>query len=276
MALDPNLPTRARTEQASPVIDNEIPAYRAVSGMAITSLLLGMLTAMTFIDSAFLLAGLGAIVFGVLARRKIHRMPDVLTGDKLAQVGIVLAVLLGLTATTHAEVDKFLTRQRINAFADLYLKELRSKSPDEVLWYHQHPDTRAAKTPEQVRDETLKAGQMAKMEYDRKVATVARLQKEVAAGAQLHREGLETSGYEGLTPYGAVLLEVHDSKLPATPSQTPFTLLEIKGERKAGRFKWWIGDLRADYKPKSYVHEEKPVDDGHGHGGGGGGGGHAH
>ena len=274
VALDPNAPPRTRDDRGASAIDNEIPAYRAVSGLAITSLLLGSLTALTFIDQAFLLAGVAAVVCGLLAQRKIRRMPDVLTGIPMAQAGIALAVFLGLGATTHSYVDDFLMKRKINEFADFYLKELADKSPDEVLWYHQPPDIRSAKTPQQVRDETLKGGQMAKFEHENKVAAIERLKKALASGGQLHREGLEKSGYDGLTPYGAIVLEMHGSKVPLEPGQSDLCLLEIKGERKGGRYKWWIGDMRTDYKPKSYEHKEKPVDDGHGHGGGGGAHGH--
>ena len=96
MALDPQ-----PRPVASTVIENEIPAYRAISPLAVLSLVLGLLSLLCFTDPSFLVVAALAVTAGLLADRKIQRMPDVLTGRRLAQAGVALGLLLTRRETSR-------------------------------------------------------------------------------------------------------------------------------------------------------------------------------
>src|SRR3954469_19234646 len=72
LAIEPQAPPEK--EQLSP-IENEIPAYRAISPMAIGSLVLGLISALSFADTTFLAASVLAVAAGIYAQWKIRKMP---------------------------------------------------------------------------------------------------------------------------------------------------------------------------------------------------------
>ena len=71
-------------------IENELPAYRAISTRAIFSLLFGSLAIFCFAHPIFYAIAALAVVLGVLAHRAIRQYPDMLTGHGLANAGIAL------------------------------------------------------------------------------------------------------------------------------------------------------------------------------------------
>lgn len=67
--------------------------YRAVSTLAVASLVLGVMAALVFLDWTLAAIGLIGIVVGILAIVKINRNPLELTGRKFAAIGIALCLL---------------------------------------------------------------------------------------------------------------------------------------------------------------------------------------
>src|SRR5262245_38867194 len=59
-------------------IENELPTYRAISNLAVFSVISGALASFSFADLTFLFFSVLAIVLGILAHRAIKRTPDVL------------------------------------------------------------------------------------------------------------------------------------------------------------------------------------------------------
>ena len=86
-------------------IENELPTYRAVSSLAVFSLLLGIGSVFTFADTRMAVLGVGALVAGLIALRKIKHYPDILTGARLARIGIALGLIFVLSATTFDYVQ---------------------------------------------------------------------------------------------------------------------------------------------------------------------------
>jgi hypothetical protein len=84
----------------------EVPEtrYRAMSGLAIASLSLGLLSALTAVSWAFVLIPLAGGLLGWLALRRIRRNPEEMTGVRVAWAGIVTSLLLwacGAAWTTY-------------------------------------------------------------------------------------------------------------------------------------------------------------------------------
>ena len=101
MAIESQSPPRPIGADAGPVIENELPAYRALSRMAIASLVFGIGSILTFTSPYFVPLGVLAVVSGMMAQRSIRKLPDVLTGERMANVGVALALLFTLTAPDH-------------------------------------------------------------------------------------------------------------------------------------------------------------------------------
>ncbi|MBX6312515.1 MAG: DUF4190 domain-containing protein [Isosphaeraceae bacterium] len=157
MDLDPIVAPPDQDKGAISAIENEIPAYRAISPMAVFSLVLGVLSALSFADYWFLGAAVAAIGTGWLADRKIRRLPDVLTGRGLAQAGIGLGLMFGLSSVTIGAVQYALLVRDAERFARSYAQVLRSGDLAQALHYKLAPQARRQQKPE----ETLKQFQQA-------------------------------------------------------------------------------------------------------------------
>ncbi len=71
--------------------------YRAISLWAVLSVVCGAASAaMTFFGWLAALLPLAAVYFGLKALKQIERLPEVYTGQRLAQVGIGLGAVLGI------------------------------------------------------------------------------------------------------------------------------------------------------------------------------------
>lgn len=265
MAIDPNAPSRPETSSRASAIENELPTYRAISATAVVSLVLGLVSLLSFVDPWFLLAGAGAIVAGVLALLKIGRYSDVLTGAKYAQAGIVLGLVFGLSSTTTRQVDLFLLARKADAFADKYVQVLQTEGLAESVWYRLAPIEQTGKTPKQYLATVKTSGRDGQAEYMTRVAPVEQLRARINQGAKLHRVGVEECGYDGVTPYAGVLLELDGPGHPDQPEATDHVLIELRGEKEGRQITWYVSEVRNNYKPKSFTLKKQAVDDGHGH-----------
>ena len=98
-----NQPHRRRTDQIGSVIENELPAYRAISRLAVFSLIFGFLALFSFAHWFFYLFAVLAIVAGIAANVTIKRYPDMLTGRGLASAGIAMGLIFGLVVGHHRD-----------------------------------------------------------------------------------------------------------------------------------------------------------------------------
>lgn len=261
MAIDPQ--TGPELERAS-AIENEIPAYRAISPLAVVSLILGLLTALSFADLGFLVAGALAVVAGLVADRAIRRKPDVLTGRGLAEAGIGLALIFGLAAITTTVVTNFLIRRQADAFARMYTETLKSGDMAKAVYYKTPHSIRAGKSPAEVY-RSLKDEAKDPMVHESEFGALEQITGRVKSkGARLEFVEIESTAYEGLTPLAAAVLEIHGPAEDGHPAEA-FALLELRGEVSGRTNHWFVGSIHYPYKLKSYVAPTKPVDDGHGH-----------
>lgn len=81
--------------------EEELASYRALSTLAVVSLVLGVLSMVAFLDWTLSIVPLAGIVAGSAALWRIGRQPDELTGSRLAAVGVVLSVLFLLFGWTR-------------------------------------------------------------------------------------------------------------------------------------------------------------------------------
>lgn len=265
MAIDPQAPSTSVTPPRAPAIENEIPTYRAIHAMAVLSLILGILSALSFVHPAFVLAGGAAILTGVLASRTIRRLHDVLTGRGLAQAGIALGLVFSLSAVTIGQVQSFLLTRDVRRFAERYRLVLAGRNLAETLYWVQPPDFREGKTPQEALDSLQK--QSRPDEFAQRFSTYQKVLDRLAAPGQTIRiDAIEGQAVEGVSPFGSVRLRLSgpDGRAGAPPEE--FALLLIRASTEHGHHAWYVEDLRYPYQPSSYAPQPKPADDGHGHG----------
>lgn len=146
MAIDPTISVRPTELDSHPANENELPAYRAVSRLAIASLVFGIASILSFTSGYFAILGALAFVFGLLAQREIRKFPDVLTGARMANAGTALGLLFSLSALTITAAQSWIIDREATKFARTYVEALRSGSIDNVVYLEMHPESRKTKS----------------------------------------------------------------------------------------------------------------------------------
>ena len=264
MALEPH-PSPA----ASTAIENEIPAYRAISPLAIVSLILGLLSLLSFTDAWFLaLSGL-AVVAGLLADRKIQRMPDVFTGRRIAQAGMALGLIFGLSSITVGVVQSYLRKTEVSRFGRMYAELLEDGSVSACTWYRLSPYGREEMDPESTLDELKEQranGPPGLGDNEEAVIEQIKTRLSTAPEAQhVHLDEVEQHGIDRLEPFAILRLRLEGPASGKYP-EVEYAMLFIKGSDRDGKRNWWIDQFVYPYNPGSQVVKTaKPADDGHGH-----------
>jgi hypothetical protein len=87
-------------------------------------------------------------------------------------------------------------------------------------------------------------------------------------GSEIHYEGVETHGMDGLNAYAGAVFEIHAPKAELPEERERFAHIVMKTAKnpKTNKDEWYVETLVFPYKRASFTMPEKPVDDGHGHG----------
>lgn len=265
MAIDPN-PTRITPESTpASAIENEIPAYRAISPMAIFSLILGALAILSFTHWFFLGCAAAAVALGFLADRKIGRYSDVLTGRGFAQAGIGLGMVFGLASVTTSTVQGYLRTTAATDFATTYAQVLQEKSFEDALWYQSPPDVRKTKSSGQVAKE-MRESMPDPAAYEMRTSSVRQLKTrlEKDRDTKLRFLKIERHGVDGLTTFATALLQLSEPDAKHAHGDE-FAVVVMKAENPKGPYEWRVDEILYPYKPDTFAPAPKPVDDGHGH-----------
>jgi hypothetical protein len=257
-------------------IENELPTYRAISSRAVLGLLCGALASFSFASSNFLVFAVLAIVLGILANRAIRRSPDVLTGARLANAGIAMGLIFGLTVLTYTFLHNFIIRREATRFAQEYAKVFEEGSLGDLLLYREPPLRRKDQAAADREKELEKMNPRDRMMFETRMGPMLELRKAVSAkGTQMHfvrieGEGVDDSMAGGVFYFAAALYEVEGAPAGAKGEGDAhrYALALFKGLAKGRHYEWWVDDVRFPYQPKSFQMQPKPVDDGHGHAGG--------
>ncbi|CAN5913547.1 hypothetical protein BH23PLA1_BH23PLA1_12290 [soil metagenome] len=252
MAIDPNAPTQ--TSQGDTPFENEIPEYRAISGGAVFSLLLGLIAILSFVNPYFLLAAFAAVLFGALALRKIRRNAKILTGAGLANVGIALGLIFGLAAGTFTAVQTVLIGQQATGFAEEFARSIEAKDFAGAVSLQVPPSMRQGKTSAQV-IEDMQQQSIEDFESDPRVTTIRQILDRLDHPEQyLHVLGIETKGFDGLTPFAYVVLYLHGPPVNERPANE-YVMIEVRGEKQSGSNQWWVQTVTYPYEVGSAAME---------------------
>lgn len=258
-----------------PAIENELPAYRAITPLAIGSLLAGLAGLLTFANLAFIAASVGGILLGILAIRQIRKQPDAFTGLGFAKAGIVLGLVSGLSAVTMSATQSFVTARGAEQFAKNQLIPLfQDRDIDSALWWRESPDGRKGLTPEDVHKRYSNPNQGGEAMFEMMAGSVARLMKELKAepGAKVTFERVEQISTMGITPVAVITARIewppHEHKEGETHQhgeRGERIAIVAKCKRDGRREDWWVDDYVYPYVTNTYQEKMKAPDDGHGH-----------
>ena len=250
MASEPTTPVHPGAAER-PVIDNQVAAYHAVSAAAIASLVFGIGAILSFVSIYFTFLGALAIAFGVIAQRNIRRLPDALTGTKMANAGTALGLLFSLSSLTIIGVQYGIIDYEAKRFAREYVAALRKGSLDEVLYWENHPDLRKGKSVEemakQYRESAREGRDMFQMQTQPVRDLLARLAstpgQTVELGPQLGH------GFLGMEAYVQYLLILKGPKSAPFPEETQYASLGLQGVPMGRTYGWKVLNLKFPAEP---------------------------
>ena len=244
MASNPITPTKS-AEAEVPVIENELPAYRALSRAAIAALVFGVASILTFLWPYFGVLGALAIVSGVAAQGKIRRMPDVLTGTKMANAGIGLGLFFTLSSLTILGVQYWIMDHEAGKFAREYVEALRSGSLDKAIYFESNAAFREGKAVEEVAKEYREGMSKGGM-FEMQTQGVRDIQKRLASTPGQSIELGDLIGHDilGMDVYVSYLLVLKGPKSPEFPEETQYATAVLQGNPKGRTYGWLVKSLR--------------------------------
>jgi hypothetical protein len=263
--------TDSTTSPKSPpisAIENEFPAYRAISSLSVLSLILGLGSVFCFASPWFLVVVAGSVVAGWVAIRKIRQLPDVLTGTGYARVGIGLGLLFGLTSVTYAVVQEINVHFEAGAFAKNYAEVIKDKPMSLALWYQQRPEYRKTKSPDEIADELKKMKSPSSPDpYGEKTAPIQRMKDRLKGKDETIRfYKVEKQAIIGLDVYANALLEFDGPGSKEFPEKEQFAILQLFKRGGGGADDWEVQEIQFPYTLGTVEPKIEKKDDGHGHG----------
>ena len=268
MAIDQTPSTSLPDKPQVSAIENEFPAYRAISPMAVFSLVLGLGSVFCFASPWFLVVVAGSVLTGWMSIRKIQRLPEVLTGANYARVGMGLGLLFGLVSVTYTVLTDFNVNRDASEFARRYVEVIKNKPMSEALWFEQQPAFRITKTPDEIADDLKKSkSKMSPDPYGEKTADIQKMKDRLKGqGESIKFSKIETKVIDGLSIYANALIELDGPGSKDFPEKEQFALVQLFRGPDGGRNDWIVQSVKFPYTPASTVAEvEKKGDDGHGH-----------
>lgn len=262
MSIDPDPPG---VSEPLPAIENEIPSYRAITPMAVASLVFGVLSVLCVAGLSFLVFPILAVITGTLAQRKIQRMPDLFTGKGFAQAGVALGLVCGISSITYTTIQHWMLTRSAERYIKHYADILQKGGLSDAYWEHVHFEARKSSSPKQALEGLLKQeSSEPAMAMDSPLTSLKTIQQRVEKpGAHpIHFLDIEQTGFDGRTPYAYGVVEV-PAEVAGQPEE--FALVGLRGDPNASAYRWMVSSLQFPYQRKSFVMKPKPVDDGHGH-----------
>ncbi|HVA45564.1 MAG TPA: hypothetical protein VNH11_04185 [Pirellulales bacterium] len=137
------LPPSIAEEDAE--VDRELGPYRAVSGLAVAGLIMGLFSATALIHPLLWLVACVAIVVNALALRRIAALEPMLIGRKAALVGLASSLIFVISAPVQNLVHRRALRQESMEIAQEWFTDLRENRPEMAHKMSQFPLTAAAR-----------------------------------------------------------------------------------------------------------------------------------
>jgi hypothetical protein len=108
------------TDSNSQPADGEVSRYHSVSPWAICAFVLGLLSPLALVGPLLWLLPISCAVVALIAMRKISSSGGELVGWNIALMGLLLAMLFGITAPVHTLTRHYWLETRAEAFANQF------------------------------------------------------------------------------------------------------------------------------------------------------------
>ena len=195
-------------------IENELPAYRAISTRAVFSLVCGVISLLSIASPYFFIFAVLAVVLGFTADRNIQRYPDMLTGRGLAKGGVALGLIFGLGIFTITTVQSVLRSRYASEFAREYADVLKHKGMAELLWLQMPPSQRKGVSPSEVIEKWQKTKRQEAAMMEMKIKDLRELKSRLdsADDQEIHFVKIENEGIDGVALYAQALRTARPEK----------------------------------------------------------------
>ena len=247
MAIGPRPPALSLANETDSPIENELAAYRALSPLAVACFVFGLASSLVFTSLNFASLGGLAIVLGLLAHRHIRKLPDVLTGTKLANAGIGLALAFTLAAFTVSGVQGWIYGREAAKFARTYVDAIRDGTRDDLVYFQIPASQRVGKTPKRVVQEAM-GGERDAVEFDMRNAGTTALAKRLGTNPRptIEYAGIESQATDGLTLHASALVKITDP----SGSKPEYALVHLMGNLETPGYAWMVKELDYPHKTK--------------------------
>jgi hypothetical protein len=122
--------------------DTEMAGYRALSGLAIAGLLLGIVTPLALLTPWLWILPLAGLILSASGLRRIARDPTALTGRKMAWTGLLISLVVAVAAPTDWLYYRWVLRNDARQFSSLWLRCLTHDEPHKAFQLCQRPQER--------------------------------------------------------------------------------------------------------------------------------------
>ncbi len=109
--------------------DDPTVQYRALSGLAVGGLLLGLLSPLALLSAGWWLIPLAGVVLSLWALARINAEPSAFIGRKAALVGLAISLLMLVAAPADRLTHRWLLQREARQFAEIWFGLLRDNQP---------------------------------------------------------------------------------------------------------------------------------------------------
>jgi hypothetical protein len=249
VAIDPSTARRPISGDLPPD-ENVVSTYRAISPLAIASLVFGIAAILSFLSMWFAISGALAVASGILAIRAIHRLPEALTGERMANVGISLGLLFSLAAVTISLVQVWIIRREAAKFARSYVEAVQSGSLANVMYLHADAAFRKDKTPaENLADLHKAAGKPGMFDTETRETQLMLDRIKSTPDQKVSLARILRQEVDGLNAYAEALLVLEGPKSAEFPAETQYALISLRGYPEGRLYGWKVGSVKFPYSP---------------------------
>lgn len=122
----------------------QVENYRPLSGLAVTAILLGLLSPLGIVGQYALVLPILGTVVSVAALRRIRASEGELSGRRLALAGLTLSLFFGAWATTQLVGRRWLLSHEARRFCDQWLQLVQEDRTREAFQWTLEPERRVA------------------------------------------------------------------------------------------------------------------------------------
>jgi hypothetical protein len=228
-------------------IDNEVAAYRALSKMAIISVILGLASIFTFTTDYLAVLGLAGLVAGIISITTIKRHPDIYTGEKLANLGIALSILFTLCPLTIHVVQSLMNHREGRKFAEFYVATAEKGTIEELIYLQSPPSSRVDKTPTEIAKEMRQTSDRKMSEFEMMNGGLIAFKKRVPGNTPVKLELVRIQGEQvvGLTYHAAALIKINGGANEEHPKDPDYAFAVFQCNLDSPKREWTVS--RLDY-----------------------------